>query len=447
MVIQDSDHAEYLGSVTAGTICHITEPVLFSCVRSLRSPHLVDGYDFRGIARGLDFFSKCLSLRFAMPVHWVRESAHDGHFTVESDRARVAEVLHIAFESKLASLSKESHLFRYLLAGKSRLLGLRRSPAVSLESFVEHFGFESMEEAIAQKTGMVATACAVLTEDLVSLERLAEAKAELNPQLPGIMEVGLTRGWTPLHLALSHCSHGRGTRAAERLLSLRADPNSCNRGGMPALGFCTSVEAVNLMLESRAEVNFSRGPGGLTALALSTLLCAPAEVVQRLLQARADPNGRGCGIGHAALSTLAISADGNPHLLEHVKVLLQARADVNQGGQTGGIVWIYEILCRLKDTLGCTLESLGISLGINGAPSSLSGALTDRPLVERFTAEASSTALGVASLLSREKLVCLLLKANADPSLPNNRGHTPRDLTKRESILHLMQKSQALRTT
>lgn len=207
----------------------------------------------------------CDHAEFSMPVHWVRESAHEGYFTVESDRSRVAQVMQTAFESKIASLRIEeqtkqrTQLFRYLLAGKSRLLGLP-TPSLTPESFPKYFGFDSLESALKQKTGMVATACAVLAEDTATLRWLAKAGAELNPQLPGIMEVGLTRGWTPLHLAVSHCSD---PGIVQELLNLRANPNSCNRGGMPALGCCTSVAAVDLMLFHRADANFCQQPGGL----------------------------------------------------------------------------------------------------------------------------------------------------------------------------------------
>lgn len=357
----------------------------------------------------------CDHAEFSMPVHWVRESAHEGYFTVESDRSRVAQVMQTAFESKIASLRIEeqtkqrTQLFRYLLAGKSRLLGLP-TPSLTPESFPKYFGFDSLESALKQKTGMVATACAVLAEDTATLRWLAKAGAELNPQLPGIMEVGLTRGWTPLHLAVSHCSD---PGIVQELLNLRANPNSCNRGGMPALGCCTSVAAVDLMLFHRADANFCQQPGGLTPLALSTTLCAPPSVVRRLLQARADPNGRGCGIGHAALSMLAISANGNPNLAEHVQILLAAGADVNQGGHPQGPVRVYELLCRFFATF--PWFRLGEKLA----------------LVEVFAAEASSTALGVASLLGREQLVQLLLEANGDPMLPNSRGNNAGDLARR----------------
>ena len=352
-----------------------------------------------------------------MPVHWVREGAHDGNFTVESDRAKVSKVMQKAFESKLASLrgrEDRTHLFRYLVAGQNRLLRLP-SPALTPESFPARFGFESMEAAISTKTGMVATACAVLAEDVEMLRWLAAAGAELNPQLPGIMEAGLTRGWTPLHLAASHCNPS----LVQELLHLKANPNSCNRGGMPALGFCRSVEAVDLMLASRAGVNFSQQPGGLTPLALSSLFCPPPCVLQRLLQAGADSNNRGCGIGLASLSSLALAANVNPHLAEHVALLVAAQADVNLPSEAQGVVWVYELVCRLKSYMGLSTC-----------------------LMEKFAAGGGSTALQVAALLGREQLVCLLLQAAADPTLLNKQGHTASQLARRSSLIQFLKTRQ-----
>ena len=347
-----------------------------------------------------------------MPVHWVRESAHDGYFTVESDRARVAKVMQTAFEAKLGSLHGSPNrldLFRYLVAGQNRLLGLPNSP-LTVESFPARFGFQSMEAAVKAKTGIVATACAVLAEDVGMLRHLVAAGAELNPQLPGVMEAGLTRGWTPLHLAASHCH----SSVVEELLKLKANPNACNLAGMPCLGFCSNVEAVDLLLSNRAEVNFAKPPGGLTPLALSCIFCAPTSVMGRLLKARADPNDRGCGVGQAALSTLAVSADGNANLPEAVQLLLHARADINLAGRARGVARLYGLLCRL-------------------------GSCRKQPLLERYLAEGSCTALGIAALLGREQLVRLLLKAHADPELPNNRGHTAIQLANRACIVQVLQ--------
>ena len=103
VVIQDCDHAELLGPRS--------KPEFGLFLPSVPN-----------VSRALC----CVLARFSMPVHWVRESAHDGYFTVESDRSRVAQVMQTAFEARIASLRSEeqtkqrTQLFRYLLAGKSR---------------------------------------------------------------------------------------------------------------------------------------------------------------------------------------------------------------------------------------------------------------------------------------------------------------------------------------
>lgn len=351
---------------------------------------------------------------FAMPIHWVHSSAQEGNFAVESDREKVAQVMRTAFRSKLASLKgnrEQVDLFRYLAAVQYRLLQLP-CPSLSLESFVDHFGFEKPELTASQ--GMVPLACAVLSEDLEMVERLVtQYSAQLDVRLPGIAEVGLTRGRTPLHLAAM-----TGGPMVRQLLQLRADPNGCNTVGMSALGYSRSCEAVEVFLEQQADVNYTAPPGGLTPLAVASLFCAPTPVVQLLIRRRADVNHRGYGGAAAPLTCLAVPADGNPCLAEQVRCLVAGRADVNLCGEPTGALRVFELACRATSCIR-TQSSL-----------------------ERIFAEISTTPLGFACLLGREPLVQLLLEQRADPEIRNNRGHAALELAKRDTVQLLLQNFQ-----
>jgi len=94
--------------------------------------------------------------------------------------------------------------------------------------------------------------------------------------------------------------------------------------------------------------------------------------------------------------------------LAHAKLLLDARADVNQPGCTTGLFRMLEMGSRLANCCGM-----------------------DGPLL-RYLAESSSTPLGFAALLGNRPLASLLLSAKADPDTPNSRGHSPRQMASAE---------------
>ena len=122
-------------------------------------------------------------------------------------------------------------------------------------------------------------------------------------------------------------------------------------------------------------------------------------------------NGRGYGGAGAPLTTLAVASEGNPHLEEQLQLLLAAEADVNLRGEPSGALRIFEVACRLSGSLGRQQSSL-----------------------ERIFAEISTTAVGFAGLLGREHLVSLLVKARADVSIRNNRGHSVLELARKGSL-------------
>jgi len=355
---------------------------------------------------------------FAMPIHWIHSSAQEGNFAVESDREKVAEVMHTAFRSKLSSLKTDGgkqNLFRYLASMQFRLLHLE-TPSMSLESFMDRFAFE-LDDLKGGCGGMVPLACAILSEDLQMVRQLVEHHgAGLDVRLPGIAEVGLTRGRTPLHLA----AMTSGAVVME-LLRLRANPNACNTVGMSALGYSRSPEIVQVFIEQRADVNFNAAPAGLTPLSVACLFSAPSQVIRMLIEHQADVNHGGYGGAALPLTCLAVPADGNAELGQQVKFLMDGKGDINRCGEPTGALKIFELACRASSC--CRNQSS----------------------LERIFAEISTTPLGFACLLGREPLVDVLLEYLADPHVRNNRGHLAIELAKRDTVQLLLKRHQ-LRT-
>ncbi|CAK9075937.1 Serine/threonine-protein phosphatase 6 regulatory ankyrin repeat subunit C [Durusdinium trenchii] len=182
----------------------------------------------------------------------------------------------------------------------------------SLEEFLSYFRFSSLEESFRRK-GMGAMACAVLSADVSLVRHLVALKAPLDVPLPAIVEAGAKvstasgsggrgegfglgmrgysierRDWTPLHLATAHSSNSIESLAA--LLELRGDPNASNRLGHPLLGICDTAEAVELLVEKRADVNKLSPPTMASPLVLACLRCAPPEVFESFIKLKADVN-------------------------------------------------------------------------------------------------------------------------------------------------------------
>ncbi|CAE7209282.1 unnamed protein product [Symbiodinium pilosum] len=101
--------------------------------------------------------------------------------------------------------------------------------------------------------------------------------------------------------------------------------------------------------------------------------------------------------------------------VEAASLLLNARADANAKLDRSAFFRAAEMACRLKSRLS-----------------------TDTPVMVRYMAECSSSALGHAIFHGSEHLVSFLLAARGDPELPNNRGHTPLQLTRHHGIFQIL---------
>ncbi|CAJ1441729.1 unnamed protein product [Effrenium voratum] len=347
---------------------------------------------------------------FAMPMHWLNCPVHAGDFTVEADREEVCQLIRVALDSKLLHLESKcpGDDFRFYAARYEGLAGLPpklRTP----EDLAPDFRFPSLPAALKKTHGLGPLHCAVLAQDVELLETLLEKGAKFS-KMPEMVELDILPDCTPLHLAVMHSGGARGAATLRALLKSGVEVNLSNRLGHPVLGLCSTAEAVDMLIEARAEVNRLRPPTMVSALTLACLRLASPEVIGRLLERKADANLVQGGIGLAPLHSLAINGHSNPHCLAVAGLLLDAAADPNQPCRAGLLFRAVELTCRglarLKEVSGLV----------------------------RVLSEGSTTPLGYAALFGAEPLVDFLIEAGADPTLKNNRGHTPAQLARHAEV-------------
>lgn len=350
---------------------------------------------------------------FIMPVQWLNCPVHAGTFSVAHDRQEVCKFIQAALDFKLERLScrKNLNLFRYYAAMYESFLGLPRRSR-SLEEFLSYFRFSSLEESFRRK-GMGAMACAVLSADVSLVRHLVALKAPLDVPLPAIVEVDILPDWTPLHLATAHSSNSIESLAA--LLELRGDPNASNRLGHPLLGICDTAEAVELLVEKRADVNKLSPPTMASPLVLACLRCAPPEVFESFIKLKADVNLVQGGLGLSPLHSLAINARVNSHTLSVAQLLVEAKANPDLPCRAGALFRGVELFARLYMRMQ-----------------------KDPPGLIWVFGEGSTTPLGYAAMFGGQDLVDFLLECQADPESQNHRGHTPLQLARASSIAQVI---------
>ena len=179
---------------------------------------------------------------------------------------------------------------------------------------------------------------------------------------------------------------------------------------------------MKLLIQHRADVNQQSGSTKVPALSLACAIAAPASVVASLLEhgARVNPAGSPFACVHP-LAILPWRASTNPHALEVAAMLLEARADVNIQYHSSGAWRAVELICRA-----------GVRASGHRAPR----------MVQLF-AEWSTTPLGFACFFGASDLVQMLLEAQADPELCNERGRLPVQLASSRSVWQVLQHHQA----
>ncbi|CAE7674641.1 warA [Symbiodinium sp. CCMP2592] len=337
---------------------------------------------------------------FAMPKDWVFAPADEGEFTVEEDRLAIKDVVQVSLQARVSFLDKhgeEPGLCRFLKGLRAKKFG--QASSWPLDYFLSYFGFPNLQTAVKIKD-MGALHCAAILDEPSLMRPLVEAKASVGAKCKSILTMDILR-FAPLILAIQLNS----LAAAKGLLMLRADPNSTCPEGLPPLGLCRSAEAVDFLLQHRADANQRVAPHMISPVAYVCSRTSPVEVVARLLERRANVNDSHGGHSKSPLTCTTLFSKATPRVsLAHAKLLLDARADVNQPGCTTGLFQMLELGSRLANCCGM-----------------------DGPLL-RYLAESSSTPLGFAALLNNRPLASLLLAARADPDIPNSRGHSPRQM-------------------
>ena len=182
---------------------------------------------------------------------------HLGSFAVEADRQECCRIVHCALNFKLEELAGTNNLnlYRYFAARYEDLLGQPRVER-SLEDFLSHFKFVSLEQAANLTSGMSGAACAALAGDVAMLRRLVQA----------------------------------GGRFDERLPAMR-DPYCFDSKGLLPSGFCnTDGAAQEILMQPGADANLDMSPGRSASL---NGLCFPGafpEAVGKLPENQGDVN-------------------------------------------------------------------------------------------------------------------------------------------------------------
>eukprot|EP00435_Cladocopium_sp_Y103_P064254 s242_g25.t4 len=263
--------------------------------------------------------------------------------------------------------------------------------------------------------GLGPVVCAVICCDESFIPFFATASgnavATLNQPTHARIEHTAIGLWPPLGFALE--LSWRYPDVTRTLLECRADPNHVDSLGFHVMGGCKTIEMVDARRMLCATGNHTTSPAHFPALSLACARCAPPDVIRKLIEIRGDvnPESRGICSPHP-LSNLAVWSSMNPHCA--AQVLLEAKSDINLRHEAKGIFHVIELVSRAK-------------LQLVGSSSAL----------VHFYAEWTTTPLGFACFFGGEHLVEFLLQHDADPEIPNARGHTPFELACGHSVLTL----------
>ena len=199
------------------------------------------------------------------PTDWQRSLIADGLFTVESDRAVVMNLgetdswqpsgapcpfflfwfkgfplcssqpqqrvpfLCSGYRATKALRSKTKHLnqwgpltdYRFHLAQEPRLLGQRQG-GFSLQSFLRHFKFPSLQSAVKHEGGMTGMLCAIVAGDGDIVQTLVRHGADVNAGVRGLVHFGYSDSLTLLMVA---AYNSQEPQILSTLIMAHADPN------------------------------------------------------------------------------------------------------------------------------------------------------------------------------------------------------------------------------
>ena len=362
-------------------------------------------------------------VEFATSMILTDRPPHEGHFTVEADRRTIYYVMKRALQNRISALKKSRQwdMYRFTVARYETLLG--EPPAGrNLSKFLQDFAFDSLDSA-KNVRGIGPVECAILSNDMSMIPFLAHSGFDLSRNVNAKINVEiLQNGRSALDFALELC--WRSPEVIVQLLKCKANVNHADHFGFSPLGACKTGHDVELLVKYRAQVNKTAGPLHVSPLTLCCVRGAPAEVIAKLIEYRADvdPPSKAVNSPHP-LANLAVWSCSNPHCFEVARLLLDAKSDINLSCKAKGLFKAIEMINRAR-------------LRVLGSDS----------LLVHFFAEWTTTPLGFACFYGGDEFVEFLLANDADPNLRNVRGNTPFDLARGQSVLKVIRDFKSIQS-
>eukprot|EP00439_Symbiodinium_sp_Y106_P052250 s2042_g7.t1 len=347
---------------------------------------------------------------YMFAMDWQQNLISEGDFTVESDRSAVVKLGDMAVMSKIQHLSDHGPLshFRFYLALRPRLLGRDRRDR-TLEEFLRHFRFQSLQEAAENESPMNGTMSAVMSGDVKMLQLLAANRADVNFKLHGLGELGYFDTQTVLMAAAKSRQEPEMLSA---LIQLKADVETRSRSNIVCAYLVRSPGHVKVLADAKADLEASWPLNGPAAL-------ASTETVEAMVKSRCDPNFdyETFGVRYGPLHSMTLFGRSNKHAVTTARLLLAHRADINAQAKPQGA---FDQKCR-------EAQQEVAAKGFEACP-----------MQTRFEASAPGiTPLSLAALMGHEGLVKVYLEFGAE-MIPNGRGDLPEDLARRNGFTHLL---------
>jgi len=339
-----------------------------------------------------------VTVQFLRAHFWLYAYVHEGGFKERADADALKHVVEAFLMEQLDHLlqCKKLNHYRYFKARYERIAGAALRTR-TLEEFLADFRFR--EGTLGQTSGIGPVACAVLSGDVPMLHQLLAKRACMNCKTPNLPELDVMPAQTPLQLAAKHT---RDPKTIVALLESKAEINQVDGLGTSVLGHAGSAEVVQVLIDSRADLNQRKGPFGMPALTACILLPLEPRGVSLMIEARAEVN-TGSGMYSLSPLTTATVTRHMPHNTEIFELLLAARADVNlREGMYKPLELFARGLCKVMKTPPALIRGIATNSG--------------------------STPVLAAAWFGNPEMVRLLLDARADPTRRNHRGQTYQDV-------------------
>lgn len=379
---------------------------------------------------------------YGKSAEWMQHPVGEGVFTVDSDRDVLHSLIQRAIDEKIAfyALQGNKCLFEYrFFVGirKQMLSGFPEELSFGLElevsrqwsnerSFLRKYKFNSMKDRGTKGFGPLF--CAALENNPALIMEAVQAGADIHQELDtDLPELFIKRGAQTLGCCVLLAG---GWEAASCLVTANANVNHLDDFGLGPLYYAMlgpappRVAMVTLLLESRADLEVINGVGG-TALLGCCYASGTAETVNTLhvlLQhsVNLDPNDF---FGSSPLHYVALFTGE----IERTRFLLEAKCPVDRRGTP------------------CTFTTKAVIAACKMATNYGAESQFTRYLAEI----GGSTPLCIAAMFGHSDMCKILLQHRADPTITNDRGHSPLDLASighHERVITGLRRSLSLRT-